>query len=130
MASDRLGVGCVILVARHIGLHPLRRQQSYLMPQAAEFTRPIMRRTAGFDADPNRSQLLEKPKNLPPPQPPAQHRLFGRVDTMKLKNALGRVHTNADKMVHGRLPRLRSQRPHSGTSMPSGAVHPNMNTAR
>src|SRR5882672_9258101 len=68
----------------------------------------MMRRPAGFDADPRRRQLLKELNNLPPPQLLAQHRLLGRIHTMPLKNTLGRVHSNADKIVHGRPPCLRS----------------------
>src|SRR6266851_8325175 len=68
----------------------------------------MMRRPAGFDADPRRRQLLKELNNLPPPQLLAQHRLLGRIHTMQLKNTLGRVHSNADKIVHGRPPCLRS----------------------
>src|SRR5882757_2243605 len=68
----------------------------------------MMRRPAGFDADPRRRPLLKELNNLPPPQLLAQHRLLGRIHTMQLKNTLGRVHSNADKIVHGRPPCLRS----------------------
>src|SRR6266436_6541818 len=68
----------------------------------------MMRRPAGFDADPRRRQLLKELNNLPPPQLLAQHRLLGRIHTMQLKNTLGRVHSNADKIVHRRPPCLRS----------------------
>src|SRR6266487_1576184 len=64
----------------------------------------MMRRPTGFDADPRRRQLLKELNNLPPPQLLAQHRLLGRIHTMQLKNTLGRVHSNADKIVHGRPP--------------------------
>src|SRR6266545_2500085 len=68
----------------------------------------MMRRSAGFDADPRRRQLLKEFNKLPSPQLLAQHRLLGRIHTMQLKNTLGRVHPNADKIVHGRPPCLRS----------------------
>src|SRR6266545_3677343 len=68
----------------------------------------MMRRSAGFDADPRRRQLLKEFNKLPSPQLLAQHRLLGRIHTMQLENTLGRVHSNADKIVHGRPPCLRS----------------------
>src|SRR5215472_12029559 len=43
---------------------------------------------------------------------------------MQLKNTLGRVYSNANKLFHGRLPRLRSRRPHLGTQMPCGGRPP------
>src|SRR5262249_51633620 len=38
----------------------------------------------------------------------AQHRPFARIHPMQHENTLGRVHSNPDNLVHGRLPRLRS----------------------
>jgi len=67
-----------------------------------------MRSAAGFDAHPCRRQLVKKLNDLPSPQLPAQHGLLGAIHAMQLKNTLGRVHTNADKIIHGRLPCLRS----------------------
>ena len=102
--ADRLGIGCVVLVALHILFRILRRHQHHLVPQSADLARPIMRSAAGFDADPRRWQLGKKLNDLPPPQLLAQRRLLGAIHAMQLKNTLGRVHTNADKIVHGRLP--------------------------
>src|SRR3989442_15034054 len=86
----------------------------------------MMRPAAGLDANLQRRQLVEKLNHLPPTKLSAQHRLLGRIHPVQHKNTLGRIHTNADKIVHGRLLCLRSTRPHSGTAMPSGAVHPNI----
>src|SRR4029077_13771875 len=44
----------------------------------------------------------------PASQLPAQHRLLRRVHPVEHENTLGRVDANADKIVHGRLPRMRS----------------------
>jgi hypothetical protein len=35
-----------------------------------------------------------------------------------LKKMFRRIHSNADNLVHGRLPCLRFETPHSGTLMP------------
>src|SRR5712672_2905961 len=85
----------------------------------------MMRRPAGFDADPRRRQLLKELNNLPPPQLLAQHRLLGRIHTMQLKNTLGRVHSNADKIVHGRPPCLRSTTTSFWHIDAVGGRHPN-----
>jgi len=106
--ANRLRIGRIILVARHVRLHPLRRQKHGLVPQRCELTRPVLRSATGFNPDPHRWQLCKELKHLPPPQLLAQNRSFGRIHPMQLKNTLGRVHTNADKIVHGRLPCLRS----------------------
>src|SRR6202011_18327 len=73
-----------------------------------KLARPIVRSPARLDADLHRRQLGEELPHLPAPQLPAQHRLFRRVYPVQHENTLGRVDANADKIVHGRLPRLRS----------------------
>jgi hypothetical protein len=83
-----------------------------------------MRCTARLDPHYGRFQLLKKRDHLPAPKLPAQNRAFVGSHPMQLKNMLRRIHANADNLVHGRLPLSEIlQRPHSGTSMPSGAVH-------
>src|ERR1700732_2181002 len=98
------------------------------MTQGLELTSPMMRRAAGFHADLGSTQPAEEFKQLPTPQLLAQNRFLGRIHAMQLKNTLGRVHTNADKIVHGRLPCLRSHDLTLAASMPSGAVHTNSNS--
>src|SRR5262245_5955785 len=68
----------------------------------------MMRCPAGLDPDLRRRKPGEEIPHLPPPQPLAQHRRVRRIHAMQLKNTLGRVHTKADKLIHGRLPCLRS----------------------
>src|ERR1700736_5885852 len=92
------------------------------MTQGLELPSPMMRRTAGFHANLGSIQPAEELEQLP-----AKNRLLRRIHTVQLKNTLGRVHTNADKLVHGRLPCLRSHDLTLADSMPSGAVHTNSN---
>jgi hypothetical protein len=66
----------------------------------------MMRPATGLNAHLCRRQLLKEPQNLAASQLSAQHRLLGAINSMQLKNTLGRVHTNADKIVHGRSPLL------------------------
>src|SRR6202048_4021794 len=97
------------------------------MTQGLELPSPMMRRTAGFHANLGSIQPAEELEQLPAPQLLAQNRLLRRIHTVQLKNTLGRVHTNADKLVHGRLPCLRSHDLTLADSMPSGAVHTTSN---
>ena len=106
--ADPIGVGRVVLVARDIGLHQLRRQQHRLVPQRPDLPRPVMSSTTGFHPHPRRRQLPEELQHLVAPQLLAQHRALGRINPVQLKNTLGRVHTDAHNLGHGRLPRLRS----------------------
>lgn len=80
---------------------------------------------AGLDRDNRGSTPLEERYHALTPQLLAQNRLLSDVHPMKLKKVLRRLHTDSDSMFHGRSPVFDLQRPHSGTSMPSGAVHPN-----
>src|SRR6266478_5274226 len=103
----------------------LRRYQENLMPEPFELASPMMRPAASFQTDLQRGQLFEEGDHLPTMQFLYQRRLLQNIDPMQLENTLGRIHANTDKLLHGRLPCLRSPNgPHSGTLMPSGAVHP------
>jgi hypothetical protein len=60
-----------------------------------------------------------------PTQLPLQRRLLVIINTMQLKNTLGRVDTNARKLPHGRFPCLRiSNDLNLAHSMPSGPSTP------
>jgi hypothetical protein len=48
-----------------------------------------------------------RPGLEPGPQPLAQYRPLGRINSMQLKNMLRRIHSDADNLFHGRLPCLR-----------------------
>src|SRR5882762_661858 len=103
----------------------LRRYQENLMPEPFELASPMMRPTTSLQTDLQRGQLFEERDHLPTMQFLYQSRLLQNIDPMQLENTLGRIHANTDKLLHGRLPCLRSPNgPHSGTLMPSGAVHP------
>src|SRR3981189_1048193 len=75
-----------------------------------------MPRAAGFHPDNGWRQLGKKRQKPVAPQLPAQHHLLGGIDPVQLKNMLRRIHSNADNLVHGRLPCLRFATPHSGTT--------------
>src|SRR6266550_6098823 len=85
------------------------------MAELAQLPRPVMCRSARLHPDHGRRQLGKKRQHLAAPQLPAQHRPLGGINPMQLKNMLRRIHSNSDNLVHGRLPCLRLQQPHSGT---------------
>ena len=66
--TDGLGIGCVILLAFHIGLHIDRWNQPHVMAQLLEFARPVMRRCTGLKADQARIEFREEAENLATPQ--------------------------------------------------------------
>jgi hypothetical protein len=46
--TNRLGIGCIVLVALDVGLHVLRWHQSDFVTELGEFSGPIVRRGAGL----------------------------------------------------------------------------------
>lgn len=68
-------------------------------------------------ADPRRRKLGKERRHVAPPQLTPQVGLLCLIDPAPLKNTLGRIQPNANKLAHGRLPRLTDLRqPHPGTS--------------
>jgi hypothetical protein len=101
--ADRRGVGLVVLAARHIGLHVLRRQQNHLMAQLLHLTSPIMRPAAGLHPDRGRLQLAQEVQEVAAPHLLLQHHHLAVVDAMELENALRRVNADSCYLGHGRL---------------------------
>jgi hypothetical protein len=73
------------------------------MAQSPELAGPVMRRATSFHPDRRRGQPRKELSHLPTPERLAQNRLLGCIHPVQHKNTLGRVHPNADKIVHGRL---------------------------
>src|SRR5260370_28250036 len=87
----------------------------------------MMGSSTGFHSDPKAWKATEELVQILPAELSPQRRLLVIVNTVQLKNTLGRVHTNARKLPHGRLPCLRiSNDLNLAHSMPSGAVHTNI----
>src|SRR5208283_2003531 len=96
------------------------------MPERLQQPRPMMAGAAGFDRDNRRCKLLKERYHFLAPQFLAQNRCLGSIHSMKLKKVLRRIHLNSANLFHGRSPLSEiHSRPHSGTLMPSGAVHTN-----
>src|SRR6266550_6070114 len=92
----------------------LRRYQENLMSKPFELASPMMRPTTSLQTDLQRGQLFEERDHLPTMQFLYQCRLLQNIDPMQLENTLGRIHANTGKLLHGRLPCLRSP---NGTSL-------------
>ena len=71
--ADRRRIRRVVLVALDVGLHVLRRHQTYLMAKRAQLPRPIMRRRASLQADQTARQSVEERQNLRTPKLLAQN---------------------------------------------------------
>jgi hypothetical protein len=60
-----------------IRLHIVRRHQLHVVPQAAEFPNPIVRRCAGLNADQGVSQLREERQDFTAPRAPLHRDIPG-----------------------------------------------------
>jgi len=101
-----------------------RRDEPNLMPHRLQLTRPVMRTAARFHRDQARRLLREEVEQLRPAELPAEHYAAALVSAVRMKNGLGDIQPDCDSLRHGRLPQWCFKHLHSGTSMPSGGVHP------
>ena len=101
--AQRRRIGRIVLAARHVRLGKLWRDQPHLVPKPRQLAGPMMRRPARFHRHHRRRQPLEEGQRLGARQLAPQRHLFVRIDAMKLKETLGRVHANARNLFHGRL---------------------------
>src|SRR5260370_4715938 len=120
-------MGAVVVAAVGAGLEVGRRDRARRVPQAAPPPRPRVRGAARLQPDPGRRQLAEELRHLAASHLPAQHCLLALVDPMHLKDVLGGIQANPDNH-HWAAPLAALFNHHSlAHSMPSGAVHPNIN---
>src|SRR5436190_24402918 len=104
--ADSLGVGSIVLLPLDVRLHVGRRHQTHRMPQRFELARPMMRRSAGFDADEARRQPLKEWQNVPALELTANDYITCRVNSVDLKNRLGDIETNCRDRLHVWLLRI------------------------
>src|SRR5262249_38013964 len=86
--ANGLSVCSIVLLPLDVGLHVGRRHQAHGMPQRSELARPMMRRSAGFDTDEARRQLLKEWQNVPALELAANDHITCRVNSVNLKNRL------------------------------------------
>jgi hypothetical protein len=70
------------------------------MPKLLELARPMMRRSAGFDADEARRQLLKKWQNVSALDLATNNYITRRVNAVDLKNRLGDIETDGRDRLH------------------------------
>ena len=103
--ADRLGVIGVVLVALHVRLHELRRNQLHLESFLLQLARPVMRATTRLHA--NLAAGLDRlEQHLHPVlsgEPPAPERLLFPVYAVDLKHVLCQINPNANKLHGGPL---------------------------
>src|SRR5664279_6387349 len=73
------------------------RNQTHVVTELGDFTRPKMRPSAGLHPDQARRQLLEEPQHVSPTQLPADDRTAVRFSAMDLKCLLGQIQTDGGK---------------------------------
>jgi hypothetical protein len=101
--ADGLGVGCIILVGLDVRFDKLRRHQSHGVAHRLELARPVVRTTAGLDADQARRQVDEERGHLVSAQLLLDENFAMHVDPVDLKHVLGQVNTNS-RDLHGGCP--------------------------
>ena len=101
--ADRLGVRRVVLVPPHVRLCVGWRDQPNIVPQLAQFARPVVRRPARLHADQAGRQLAEKRQHLRAPHGPAHHDRARPIDPVHLKNLLRDIDADHANLFHGWL---------------------------
>src|SRR5689334_22334923 len=125
--ADCLCVGGIVLLPLHVRLHIGWRHQPNLVTKRLQFTGPVMGRSASFDTDQTRRQLLEEQQYMTALQLTAQDYIALRIDTVNLKDRLRDIEADCRNRLH-RLPPPKSwgpqQHPHPWRSCAGGgAVH-------
>src|SRR5215813_9311942 len=122
--ADRRSIRRVVLVARDVGLHVLRRHQSHLVAKRTQLARPLVRRRTRLHPNNAARQPAEERQNLSTPKLLAQNRRSLCIDSVHLKNMLRQVQSNRRKLAHGWLSvAADSINQQFGTQMPQGG-HP------
>src|SRR5204862_7251943 len=104
--ANGLSVCSIVPLPLDVRLHVGRRHQTHRMPQRFELARPMMRRSAGFDADEARRQPLKEWQNVPALELTANDYITCRVNSVDLKNRLGDIETNCRDRLHVWLLRI------------------------
>src|SRR5215470_14756175 len=84
--TDRLCVGGIVLLPLHVGLHISRRHEPDAVAERLKFTRPIMGRGAGLDANQAWRQLLKERQHITALQLTAEDHIALYIDTVNLKD--------------------------------------------
>jgi hypothetical protein len=110
--AERRCIGSVVLLASlDEWFDRLRRNQLYLVPEAAQHTSPVMRRTARLQNDSAGLLPLEERDQLTPLQLALQVRLAACVHAVDLEYGLCRIETDHGNAHRGRLLCCRLSRP-------------------
>src|SRR5215468_12294534 len=84
--ANRFCVSRIVLLSFDIRLDVGGRHQADHVTERLKFTRPIMRRCTGLDANQARWQLLKERQNISSLELTANNYLAIRIDTMNLEN--------------------------------------------
>lgn len=103
--ADGFRVRGIGLVALHIGIRVLRRDQSDIMTKRHQFASLMMRARARFHPDEARRQTSEEGEQIPAANAALEHGSAVPIDTVQLKDRLREIETDGSDR-HGRLLRL------------------------
>src|SRR5450759_2456408 len=95
--TDCFRIGSIGFTTLHERLYVGWRNQTHVVTELGDFTRPKMRPSAGLHPDQARRQLLEEPQHVSPTQLPADDRTAVRFSAMDLKYLLGQIQTDGGK---------------------------------
>jgi hypothetical protein len=98
--TDPFGIGRIILVCLNEGADVLRRDQSDVVAQTAEFTRPMMAARACLDSDQSFWQSGKERDDLGAAEPPAQHASSLGIGAVHLEDVLRDIETDYGGIGH------------------------------
>ena len=98
--ADCFGIGCVVLLGLHIGLHVGRRHEPDPMAQLLDRAGPMMRGRAGLDADQARFEPCEEGLDLRAAELTAEDLLALCIDAVGVKDVLSDIEADCDWLHH------------------------------
>src|SRR5262249_30683520 len=109
--ADCLCVGSIVLLSLDVRLHVGWRHEPHTVAERLKFTRPVMRRGAGLDANQAWRQLLEEGQHVSPLQPAADEDIAFRIDPVNLKDRLCDIEADCRNRLHRLAPLNRGRHP-------------------
>ena len=101
--TDRLSVGCVVLVGLDVGFDKLRGDQEDAVAHRDQGSRPVVRATTGFHGNLADGERAEVSKHVGPLQLLPENNLFVTINAVQLKHVLCNIHPNSANLHLGLL---------------------------
>ncbi len=101
--ADRLGVGRIVLLPLHEGLHVGRRDQPDRVPEPHQLPAPVVRARAGLHSHHAPRLGCEERQQSASTELLAEQDRARRIRAMRLENRLRDIKTDGGNVSHGRL---------------------------